>query len=679
MIKARPIAGDVDLASAFDEAADEALWEGPLVEDGIREIRAMKERTEAQLRHRGLHQRELKRGRGGIRDVEFAVQLLQLVHGRHDPEIRSPATLTALDQLARNGYVDPQETRALDAAYRFLRTVEHRLQLVDEQQVHSLPTDQDALTNLARVLGFRDTGSRNAIEQFEDELRRHQAVVRAIHERLFFRPLLEAFAGAGQLSLDVAQERLAAFGFRDAAQIRGALKELTEGFSRQSRLMEQMFPLLLEWLSRSPDPDLGLLQLRTLVEGRARSATLATAFRESAGAAERVCRLLGASRIVGQALRRHPDFAGRLADDEFLEADRSHDDFGQQARHAMEWRGDAEQHRDGIRRFKRRELLRIAGRDLLGFAPVEVVGHELAALADVTIDASLRALEPRVPFAVIGMGRLGGNALSYASDIDVLFVFDGDGSDQFESAEQTALNLIREVGATTTEGELFEIDARLRPEGTKGAMARSLEGYRQYYERWAQTWEFQTLTKARFVAGDPVLGHRFLALIDPYVYREQIPRKWAKEIRQMKARIESERIPAGEDAEFHLKLGPGSLSDVEFTVQLLKLRHGGEHPELRGTETMGSIERLVKAQLLSEADGQALADAYRFCERARNYRYLHTGRAADALPTDPEAAAHLARMLGYTHRPVPSLRDDYKRLTRRCRKVVERVFYGKGG
>ncbi len=679
LLKARPVAGAPELGAAFAAEADRFVWREELDPDAVRAIRAMKARSESELRRRGVGERELKRGPGGIRDVEFAVQLLQLVHGRHDEGIRAKGTLDALEALARHGYVDPDETRSLDAAYRLLRTVEHRLQLVDEQQVHALPTDEARRTRLARVLGYRDRGNESALDLFHRELGRHQALVRSIHERLFFRPLLEAFAGAGPLSPEAVEARLTAFGFRDAAQIRGALRELTVGFRRQSRLMEQMFPLLLEWLSESPDPDLGLLQLRTLSEGPARSANLARAFRESAGGAARLCHLLGSSRVVGQALRRNPDLVASLADDEYLETDKSRDGYGETARQALAWRGDAEAHREGIRRLKRRELVRVACRDLLGFAEVETVGRELAALADSTVDAALRALEPSVPFAVIGMGRLGGNGLSYASDVDVLFVFDGNAPGDFEVAERTALSLIREVGATTAEGELFEIDARLRPEGSKGAMARSLDSYRRYYERWVETWELQALTKARFVAGDPILGHRFLALVDPFVYRDSFPDAAVREIRTMKARIEAERIPPTENPEFHLKLGPGALSDVEFTVQLLKLRHGGTRPELRGTETVGSIERLVGAGVLAGDDGQALVEAYRFCERARNYRFLHTGRAADALPSDPDAAAHLARMLGYTERPLVSLREDYKRLTRRCRRVVERVFYGKDG
>ena len=679
LIKARPVAGDADLGAAFIEATQPHVWPDRLDPDAVREVRLMKARAEEEVSKRGLSDREIKRGRGGLRDIEFAVQLLQLVHGRHDPGIRSPNTLEALDQLGRAGYVDTTQVRTLDAAYRFLRTVEHRLQLVDEGQVHSLPSETAGRTRLARGLGYRDDGSATALEQFEAAHRRQQAQVRSIHEKLFFRPLLEAIAGTGPLSQEAAEERLAAFGFRDVAHTRAALAELTTGLSRRSQLMGQLFPLLLEWLSETPDPDMGLLQLRRLAEGRARSGALAVAFREAPGAAERVCRLLGSSRLVGDALRRHPEFIPSLADEELLSRAKSREELVEEALGTLAWRSDAEERQEGLRRFKRRELLRIACRDLLGYGTVEAIGEELASLAEACVEATLSDLAPSVPFAVIGVGRLGGRELSYASDIDVLFVYDGSGAADFDVAEKTATRIISGIGATTAEGQTFRIDANLRPEGKQGPLARSLDGYRTYYDKWALTWEFQSLLKARPVAGDQELAERFCAMVEPYVFREPFPIESIREIRRMKARVERERIPPGEDPQFHLKLGRGSLSDVEWTVQLLQLLHGAADPALRTTSTVDGLRRLAAHDHLEVGDAQALESAYRFCERARNLRYLLTGAPGDALPTDGTEAQRLGRLVGYTHQPVTQLRDDYRRVTRRARTVVERVFYGQTG
>lgn len=676
LLKARPVAGNDDLGGQLVTATRPFVWPESLDPDAVREIRAMKERSEAITGRRGLADRELKRGRGGIRDIEFAVQLLQLVHGRHDDSVRSPTTLDALAALAAGDYVEARDAEHLAEAYRFLRTVEHRLQLYDEQQTHTLPSDGTARLRLARVLGYRGTPERSELEAFEAAHRAHQQTVRSIHERLFFAPLLEALAGVGHLSPEAAQERLAAFGFTDVARTRAAVRELAVGLTRRSKLMQQLLPLVLEWLSEAPDPDLGLLQLRRLAEGPARSASLATTFRDAPGAARRTCLLLGTSRVVGDALRRHPEFVEELGDDDQLAVEHTRDDLVAEALETLEWRRDEATRREGLRRFKRRALLRIASRDLLGLAPLECTERELTALAEASLEAALTTLNPPMPFAVIGMGRLGGAELSYASDIDVVFVYDGASAADFDAAEHTATELVAEIGETTSEGQTFRIDARLRPEGNQGPLARSLVGFERYYERWGLTWERQALVKARFVAGDPTLGERFCALAERVVYDQLFTEEDAREVRRMKARIERERIPPGEDPQFHLKLGKGSLSDVEFCVQLLQLEHGGSRRELRVPGTITGLEVLRSAGLLDVDDADALEHAYRFCERARNALYLQTGRSGDALPTDGVARERLGRSLGYLHQPASSLRDDYRRLTRRSRRVVERVFYG---
>jgi glutamate-ammonia-ligase adenylyltransferase len=676
LLKARPVAGDRGLGTRFMELTRPRVWPDVLAPDALREIRAMKGRSEDVTQRRGLGDRELKRGRGGIRDIEFAVQLLQLVHGRHDESLRSPTTLDALRELADGGYVERVDATQLDAAYRFLRTVEHRLQLYDEQQTHTLPSEERARIRLARVLGYRDHRDKSALELFEADHRRHQATVRSIHERLFFAPLLDALAGTGPLSAMAAEERLAAFGFTDVARTRAAVRELAAGLTRRSKLMQQLLPVILEWLSDTPDPDLGLLQLRRLAEGPARSAALATSFRDTPLAAQRTCTLLGSSRVLGDALRRQPDFLEQLADDDALGDDKDRAELVGDALQTLQWRESAAQRREGLRRFKRRELLRVGARDLLGFAAVETVERDLTQLAEACLEAALASLEPTLPFAVVGMGRLGGAELSYASDIDVVFVYDGDAPSDFDAAERIAEALITEIGATTAEGQTFRIDARLRPEGNQGPLARSLAAYATYYERWGLTWERQALSKARVVAGDAAVGARFCELVEHVVYERPFTEDDAREVRRMKARIERERIPPGEDPQFHLKLGRGSLSDIEFLVQLLQLTHGGADVSLRVPGTMDALARLRGAGLLGDDDVDALEAAYRFCERARNARYLQTASPSDALPTERAEIERLAVLLGYVHEPASSLRDDYRKVTRRARRVVDREFYG---
>ena len=676
LLKARPVAGDEELGRAFMDASRPFVWREVLDPDMIREAREMKARAEAELTKKGLGDRELKRGRGGIRDIEFAVQLLQLVHGRHDERIRSATTLVALAQLAAGGYVERRDVGRLGDAYVFLRTVEHRLQLRDERQTHTLPGDAAELTLLARVLGYRDQARATALETFLAEHRAHQAAVRALHERLFFAPLLDTLAGRGSLSPEAAEERLAAFGFVDAEHTRVALRELTRGFTRTSRVLGEMLPVILDWLSGAPDPDLGLLQLRRLAEGPTRSTALAVTFRDSTGAAERACRILGSSRFLGESLLHQPAFLEMLGDDDDLVREHTREELVEQALETLQWRSDVDQRRAGLRRFKRREFLRIAARDVLGLVPIEVTARELSNLAEAAVEAAVQSLGPDLPFAVIGMGRLGGHELSYASDIDVLFVYDGAGATRYEQGLRLATEIVREIGATTAEGQTFRIDANLRPEGKKGPLARSLGSYLAYYEEYGLPWEFQSLLRARPVAGDPDLGARFLELVEPFVVRDPFPEAFTQEIRRVKVRVEQERIPPGEDPQFHLKLGKGALTDVEFAVQLLQLQHCGTVPGIRTPATTDGIGRLVAADLLAAEDGAALEEAYRFCERARNARYLSLGQPGDALPGGADDV-RIGRLLGFTHQPQTELRDEFRRVTRRARRVVDRVFYGR--
>jgi glutamate-ammonia-ligase adenylyltransferase len=669
LLKARPVAGRVDLGQAFLAAASSRVWSRPFGADELREVRAMKLRTEDILARKGLLDREVKRGRGGIRDVEFAVQLLQLVHGRQDPALRSPTTLAALGELADAGYVDLDDAVALEGAYRFLRTVEHRLQLVEGQQVHAVPTDAGARAHLARVMGHRDDAGATALGHFDAELRRHQATVRSIHERLFFRPLLEAFSGASPMAPEAVETRLAAFGFTDAGRTRLALAELTRGLTRSSRLMQQMLPLLLGWLSESPDPDLGLLGLRTLATGRHRASQLVAAFRESPEAARRLCLLLGTSRILVGGFEHHPELIAALADAEAM-GRRGRSDLAHRARSSLFWRGSPDERRGGLHRLTRAERTRIAAADVLGLAGLEDTSSGLTGLAEAVLESALEALGPTVPFAVIAMGRFGGAELSYASDLDVLFVYDGDGAGDFTAAEHTAGALMRYVNGTTPAERIFTVDAGLRPEGRDGPLARSLEGYRQYHDRWAQTWERQALLRARRVAGDAGVGRRLEDLVGRVLWDRPLTDDDAREIRRMKARIERERIPPGDDPQFHLKLGRGSLSDVEWTAQLLQLRHRVAAPG-----TMDALRRLAEVGAAEPADTSVLAEAYAFCERVRNRWFLVRGAPGDALPTQADQLGRLGRSLGCT---ATELREEYRRVTRRARVVVERLFYGVG-
>ncbi len=689
LLKARAVAGDGELGHRFEGAAVEQVWGRSYSADELSAVRSMKARTEGLVTGRGLAGREIKLGPGGIRDIEFAVQLLQLVHGGHDTGIRDRSTLGALTELAGAGYVANEDAGALAEAYRFLRTVEHRLQLVEEDQTHSVPTDDTARRRLALALGFEDDASASATARFDDALRRCQRDVRTIHERLFFRPLLEAFATIASpartteespapgevepdrsvMSAEAVAQRLAAFGFSDATRTRAAIEELAGGLTRSSRLMAQLLPLLLDWLSLSADPDLGLLGLRNLAVHPHQRSVLVSTFRESPEAARRLCLLLGSSRTLVEAIERNPELITEVADDEAL-APTPRGVLVAEAAERLHRNDDESWRRAQLVRIRQDQHVRIAARDLLDVDDVVETGRALTGLCEALLEAALEVIDPGMQFSIVGMGSLGAAEMSYLSDLDLLFVYEGAGDAEAEAVAEAVLRLMH--GPSPAQ-RVVTIDLGLRPEGGQGRLARDLRGYAAYFERWAETWERQALTRARIVAGHPDLGVRFMALVDEFVWARPLADSDVAAIRRMKARIERERIPAREDPQFHLKLGRGSLSDIEWTAQLLQLRH-----HIRGTSTDLVLGVLGERGLVDPADLAALRDAYRFCERTRNRWHLVgalPGGASpgDALPTQADQLSRLARNLGTTP---PALRDDYRRVTRRARRVVERLFYG---
>ncbi len=667
LLKARPVAGDSALGEQFAAAVSSALWDRTYSADELAELRAMKARSESEVARRGLGDRELKRGPGGIRDVEFSVQLLQLVHGRQDVAIREPSTLGALAEMASAGFVSPEDADVLADSYRFLRTVEHRLQLVEEEQTHSVPRQPGARQRLARVLGFEDTADFSAAARFDEELRRHQAVVRTIHERLFFRPLLASFSAPETMTPEAVADRLAAFGFSDAKRTKAAVAELSSGLTRSSRLMAQLLPLLLDWLSLTADPDLGLLGLRDLAVRPHSQALMVATFRESPEAARRLCLLLGSSRSLGEAITRNPDVIARLDDDALAPTPRPA--LVAEAIDRMRRRPGVARQRAELVRIRQEQLVTTAARDVLDIDDVQHTGQALTTVAEALLESAVEVACPGMALCVVGMGRLGGAEMSYASDLDLLLVWGGDD----EAGEVAGETFLRFMHGPSPAQRVATVDLGLRPEGSQGRLTRSLESYASYLSRWAQTWERQALVRARVVAGDKELGERFMALASAFVWDRPLSEIEIADIRRMKARIERERIPARQDPTFHLKLGKGTLADVEWTVQLLQLRH-----DVRQSGTIDALEELRRRHILAPEDADALRSAYRFCEHTRNRWHLVgalRGGAppGDALPAEAHQLSRLARSLGTT----PSvLRDDYRRVTRRARAVVERVFYG---
>ncbi|HEX2051033.1 MAG TPA: bifunctional [glutamine synthetase] adenylyltransferase/[glutamine synthetase]-adenylyl-L-tyrosine phosphorylase [Actinomycetota bacterium] len=676
LVKARAAAGDVEVAAAAVDGTRPLVFARDVAPERIAAIRAMKERVEDQASSRARRARssesdDVKLGPGGIRDIEFSVQLLQLVHGGADDSVRSPNTLDALSRLVEGGYVAEDDGAGLAVAYRWLRSVEHRLQLYAERRVHRLPAERDARTRIARAMGFRDTPAASALTRFEGRHRGVLADVRGRFEKLFYRPMIESLADAAphRLSHEGLIERLRILGFRDVERAARVLAGLVTGTSRRAKLFRVLTPALLRRLAHTPSPDAGLLAFLRLGESLGGRVDALGALRDNPPGIAFLAVVLGSGRHLGELLAQAPDELNVIAAPRGPSAPRSREALVHEARAQLRWR-EPERRLDGLRRFKRRAALRIALADLAGALDESGVGAALADLADACLEAALH--EASVPVAVVGMGKLGGRELSYASDVDVVFVHDGDR----DEAQRAAEAVLAGVGALTPEGQAFQVDVALRPEGKSGPLVRSLDSYLEYYERWARPWELQSLLKARAAAGDHSLGRRFVEATRSYAYPERLRPEALAEIRHLKARMERERVPRGVDPRRHLKMGPGGMADVEFSTQIVQLAHAHSHPELHAGDTLGALRAAAALGLVRDDDARRLADAYRWLMRARNRMFLLFARPRDVLPVVPEELEALGIAMGYSEQPRQEVEEDYLRLTRRARAVAERIVYG---
>ncbi|MGY0062389.1 bifunctional [glutamine synthetase] adenylyltransferase/[glutamine synthetase]-adenylyl-L-tyrosine phosphorylase [Streptomyces sp. LZ34] len=763
LLKARPVAGDAELGRAYVDALAPMVWQAVERENFVPDVQQMRRRVVENIPVAEID-RELKLGPGGLRDVEFAVQLLQLVHGRSDETLRSGTTLDALAALAAGGYVGRSDTAALDAAYRFLRSMEHRIQLYRLRRTHLVPEDEADLRRLGRSLGFRT----EPVAELGAAWRRHAREVRRLHEKLFYRPLLDAVAqlepGETRLSSKAAGQRLEALGYADPAAALRHLEALASGVTRKAAIQRTLLPVLLGWFADSADPDAGLLGFRKVSDALGKTPWYLRLLRDEGAAAENLARVLSAGRLAPDLLLRAPEAVALLGDPEGLRP-RGRAHLEQETLAAVGRADGAEAAVAAARGVRRRELFRTAAADIIesarlangaaqpsvslpppggagaagagalaapgGARPpatgpgtpgplrpagaakpagaahaaaaakgvpgageppldppalVDLVGDAVSDLNAATIAGALRAAVrgkwgDQLPtrFAVIGMGRFGGHELGYGSDADVLFVHEPrEGVDEQEASRAAfaVANEMRRLLQLPTVDPPLAIDADLRPEGKSGPLVRTLASYAAYYRRWSLVWESQALLRAEPVAGDPDLGARFIELIDPLRYpAEGLGEDAVREIRRLKARMESERLPRGADPTTHTKLGRGGLSDVEWTVQLLQMRHGWAEPGLRTTRTREALAAAHAAELIGAEDAQTLDEAWVLATRARNGIMLVRGRPGDTFPGDSRELAAVSRYLGYGPGMVGQMLDDYRRTTRRARAVVDRLFY----
>lgn len=693
LLKARPIAGDVALGAEYAELVAPLVWAAAERPGFVGDVRSMRRRVVEHIPS-AVGERDIKLGRGGLRDVEFAVQLLQLVHGRADETLRVAETLPALTALRDGGYVGVDDAVSLIDAYRFLRALEHRLQLHRMRRTHILPDDAAEQEWVGRAMGYRPDHRGDARAVFRAEWNLHAREVRRLHEKLFYRPLLEAVAAvpsdALRLTTKEAGRRLEALGFNDPAAALRHIESLVAGLSRRAALQRTLLPVLLSDFADAPDPDAGLLAYRRLSDDLGSTPWYLRLLRDGDTVVSRLACVLGTSRYAARMLSSSPEALQMLGSRERLRPRGANDVLA--SMHEAAARQDRPSAAvAGVRGVRRQELLRTASADLLEIIDVDQVCAALSITTEATLEITLqvarRSIAERrgldelpVRFAIIAMGRLGGAEVGYGSDADVMFVHENLGDDD-ELASNVARDLAGEVrallGAPSSTDPPLVVDANLRPEGRNGPLVRSLPAYERYYAQWSSAWEAQALLRARPVAGDADLGRRFIEMIDPVRYPAGgVSPGDLLEIRRLKGRIDSERLPRGADPTTHTKLGRGGLADIEWSIQLLQLRHGGRLPALRTTHTLEALSAAAKADLMDDEQAEILEHAWRFATRVRNALMLVRDKPGDQLPALGAELVAVARVLGYPLGSDPGqLIDDYRRAGRRARRVVETVFY----
>jgi glutamate-ammonia-ligase adenylyltransferase len=578
----------------------------------------------------------VKLGPGGIREIEFVAQALQLVRAGRDPALAVRPTLEALARLGEKSLLPAQAVRELSAAYVFLRRTEHRLQYLDDQQRHTLPADAEDRARLAQMSDCADW------ETFYAQLQAHREAVQRHFQSVF----AEAQAAQGpevwQDDGDSVAGALAAAGFRDPAQTAARLAA-TRRSQRYATLpadsrrrVDALVPALAAAAAQCADPDATLARGLDLIEAIARRAAYLALLAEHPEALQRVARIVSASSWAAEFITRHPLLLDELLDDRVLYAPPDWPAFERQLRAALAAAAlDEERQMNVLRELHQAQVFRLLAQDLAGLLTVEKLADHLSEAADRVLGVALelawaqvRARHRETPrFAVIGYGKLGGKELGYASDLDLIFVYDDDDERAPENYARLAQRLNHWLTTRTSSGALFDTDLRLRPSGEAGLLVTPIAAFARYQESSAWVWEHQALTRARYCAGDAQVGAQFEEIRRTILVRPREPAALAREVLAMREKMHAAH--PNRSGLFDVKHDPGGMIDLEFIVQYLVLAHAARHPALTGN--LGNIALLGMAAALGLIPA-ALAErgraAYREFRRVQHALRLSGARYA---------------------------------------------------
>jgi glutamate-ammonia-ligase adenylyltransferase len=701
LIKARCCAGDPVVGARFLDLIRPFVFRPGLDAAIVGEVRKMKSAIDQSLRAKGSSRRNVKLGMGGIREIEFLVQALQLLYAGDDPWLRERNSRRAIFRLIERGYLTPALGRFLGDALVHLRTVEHRLQILHEFQTHMLPEGQDELGRLARRMGI----ARPPAAARRHFLAKHGRITRGVHRafREFFAAPPAAAAPAVRIPSYTA---LKATGFLDPDRARQNFLTLLEGRpltpypAAARRALTAMFPVVLDSLWQTPDPDEALNQFERLVAAAGPRTAYLDLLASRQDLLTNLLKLCARGELVTQMLIAQPELLGVLADPATFAAPKRKADFRRELSAAFAPAAGTAERRDRLRRIKQAEELGITWRMLLGVTDAERFSLEMTALGEAALAGGwFMALDevaeqygvPRdrrgrmITAAIVGIGKFGGRELTTGSDLD-LFVVYGDGvagstddpgkTDGREPVEahvfyDRAVEALGSIlGDITAAGVVFPVDLRLRP-GSKGSgFASALDAVGRYYREWADPWERQTLTRARLVGGDPRVGRAVRRVIRDLLYGPEANPPDLKEMRELRGRMERE-LGKESPGRVHVKFGRGGLVDVEFITQALVMTHGARHPAIRRANTIQAIEAIKRAGLLPGDDADALAEHYRFLRRVSGALRLFGARPSDTLEPAGPIPGRIAKSLDHASRK--ELLEDYRRRTTRVRALYDRI------
>ena len=678
LIKARPVTGARDLGNAFLKEVEPFVYRRYLDYTTVDELRHMKARIENELLGVDDKERNVKLGIGGIREVEFFTQALQLVNGGYEPALRTPATLPALAELAKREFISKKDRDVLTGAYRFLRQVEHKVQIVQEAHAHSIPAGKDEEQALARRLGYRRKGGRGEREQFCRDYRRQTKTVRSIFDRLFYSAQKEieheAASSAGSVWHDLDRQEivlaeLAAAGFADPAKAYEHLLAIRDGevyappSPRRLKVMRLLGPALMAEITDSSAPERALFNLAEFSHRIGGRTGFLTLLAENPETMRLLITLFAESQFLTDLFLNRPELIDTLIRVDLTRVEKPRTEMLAELRAALAEHDDVEAKLNALRRYKTEEFIRIGLHDLGGELELVQVLTQLSTLAgaclQAAVDLTLAELEQKygpVPdgqFSVIGGGKLGGRELDYNSDLDLIFIYDAGaeakstgGLSAHEYYVRAGQKLLTYLGAPTEEGIAYKVDMQLRPSGKAGPLVSSLDAFREYHQSSSQLWERQALIKTRYVAGDVPLGREVEKITTTFAYGRSLKREEIGEIHHLRMRMEHEL--AGEDeSRFNLKKGRGGLVDIEFLTQMLQLTHGHRSAKLRRRETLKALEALHTEKILSRGEYRTLSDGYLFLRRLDHRLRLERDQSIDAFEAEPERLQSIAQALGY--------------------------------